>query len=157
VAAKEQVGLDQPGAVFVESFSGSLLNEAVGRGVTFLLFPKPQAQQDTQPVRFQSQHGIGPAEEKNLLCTRLTNPWKLLECFFGLEQRQLENRSQIAFKLFQGDFRTLAKLFGKLFRHNSMPGHFEERLVGSRKNVRRLGADPFLESLERLLSSVIVS
>ena len=59
-------------------------------------------------------------------------------------------------ELFKHKLCTLAELFGKLFRHDAVPGHFEKGLVGSRKNLRRLGADPFLESLERLLSSVIV-
>src|SRR5262249_51450592 len=62
VLAKQQVGLDQPGVVLVESFFDSFLHEAISRGVTFRFFPEPQAQQDTQPVRLQSQNRIGAAE-----------------------------------------------------------------------------------------------
>src|SRR5579871_6266454 len=57
---------DQPGVILVESLFDSLLNEAVGRGVAFLLLPEPQAQQHTQPIRLQSQDRIGLAEEEYL-------------------------------------------------------------------------------------------
>ncbi len=84
MVAKEQVDLDQPGMVLVESFSGSFLHEAVGRGIAFLLLAEPQAQQDAQPVRFQSQDRVAPREEENFFRPRLTNPRKLLEGFLRL-------------------------------------------------------------------------
>src|SRR5262249_30014999 len=135
VMAKEQVGLDQPGAILVQSFFDGFLNEAVGRGVAFLLLPEPQAQQDTQPIRLQSQDRVGLAEKKNLFCPRLANARKPLEGFPGLGDWQLEYGAQIAVKLLQSDLRRLAELLGKLLGHDSVAGHFEERLIGCRENL----------------------
>ena len=86
----------------------------------------------------------------------LPDPRKRLEGFLRLGQGQLKNGSQIAVKLFKDNLRTIAELLDKLVGQNSVPSHFEKRLVGSRKNLRRLGADPVLEGLERILSAVVV-
>src|SRR5262249_47247488 len=134
-----------------------LLNESVGRGVAFLLLPEPQAQQDTQPIRVESQDRIGLAEEENLFRPRLTNPRKLLKGFLGLGEWQLEYGAQVAVKLLKSDLRTFAELLGKLVGQDSVAGHFEERLVGCRENRSRSGADPLLEGLKCFPASVVVS
>lgn len=63
---------------------------------------------------------------------------------------------QIGVKLLKGNLRTPAELRYKLLGQNSVAGHFEERLVGSRRNPPRLSADLHLERLKCLLSSVVV-
>ena len=101
------MGLNQPGVVLVESAFDCFLNEAVSRGVTFLFLPEPQGQQDTQPIRLQSQDRVASGEKENLLGPRLTNARKFLEGFLRLGKGQLEYGTQIAVKLLKGDLRTL--------------------------------------------------
>ena len=46
--------------------------------------------------------------------------------------------------------------FGKRVRKDAVPGNFKKGLIGSRLNLLPFDADPFPQSLERLVSSVVV-
>src|SRR5262249_28942278 len=96
-------------------------------------------------------------EKQNPLCSWLTNPRKRLERFLRLGKGQFHYGSQITVELLQSDLRTSAELLGKLVGQDSVPGHFEERLVRCRKNPCRFGADPLLEGLKCFPASVVVS
>lgn len=156
VLAKQLVGSDQGIVILGELLANRVLNRAIRYGIVGLLLGKTHSAQHSQPVRIECHQRIGAGKQEYLLCTRISDAGKLLQCFLRLGQRLLENGSQIAAELLIGNSGNGEKFLRTQIGEYSGFGDRRERAALGSENLLGTSSNVSLEAGERLGTALVV-